>query len=80
MLAYRVISFKCASVESAVAINTNRLVVLSPQQIVDCSQKDYKNQGCDGGFADDSLAYVQNNGLVEDANYVYQNKVSLTIK
>lgn len=71
-----VVYFKCASVESIVAINTKKLVVLAPQQILDCSQKGYKNQGCDGGYADESFLYVQDQGLEEDATYPYQNKVS----
>ncbi len=36
---------------------------------MDCSPK--PNQGCDGGFADDSLTYVVANGLVEEASYPY---------
>jgi hypothetical protein len=39
------------------------LVVLSPQQILDCSRVDFKNQGCDGGYADEAFSYVIANGI-----------------
>jgi hypothetical protein len=39
------------------------LVVLSPQQILDCSKIDFKNQGCDGGYADEAFSYVIANGI-----------------
>lgn len=55
--------FKCASIESALAIKTRQLVVLSPQQILDCSKIDFKNQGCDGGYADEAFSYVIANGI-----------------
>ena len=48
-----------ASVESAIAIKTNKLVFLSPQQILDCSL----NHGCSGGSLDKTFSYIEKNGL-----------------
>jgi len=41
---------------------------LSPQQLCDCSTADY---GCNGGYLDAPLAYIQQSGVEPDVNYPY---------
>jgi C1A family cysteine protease len=41
---------------------------LAPQQLVDCDKRDY---GCNGGWPDNSFAYVIEKGLTSEANYKY---------
>lgn len=68
----------CAAIESAILINTGHQVVLSPQQIVDCSGRStiYKNLGCDGGGIESSFEYVKLNGLESETDYPYRNRQS----
>lgn len=45
-------------------------VSLSEQQLVDCSRK-YGNQGCNGGFNYQGLAYVKDHGITYTSKYPY---------
>jgi len=57
-------------VEEMYAIKYGRQVVLSEQQVVDCSW-DYGNDGCGGGLFAQGYQYVQDHGLEEAADYPY---------
>merc|ERR1711881_679356 len=62
------------SLEGAWEIATGKLVSLSEQQFVDCSQS-FGNQGCSGGMMDDAFKYAEQNDLCTEDSYPYQAKV-----
>jgi len=53
-----------ASLESQVILVTGSQVLLSEQNLLDCSTQ-HGNAGCDGGFVDGGYKYIQNNGGVD---------------
>jgi hypothetical protein len=59
-----------ASVESASAIATGRLLPLSVQGIVDCAWR-FGAQSCKGGEVNRGLMYAQNAGLCTEHSYPY---------
>ena len=66
--------------ESLYAIFKNRTVVLSEQELVDCTlvfyDWSYRNLGCGSGFPDQAFRYINENGIVEEDNYPYEAAVS----
>jgi C1A family cysteine protease len=63
-----------SSVESAVAIKTGILNVLSEQQLVDCDSKDH---GCNGGLMDNAFTWIgSNNGVCSESEYPYTSGVT----
>jgi len=70
-----------SSVESAVAIKTGVLNVLSEQELVDCDN--YKNggsdHGCNGGLMDNAFAWIgKQNGVCSSASYPYVSGTTKT--
>lgn len=60
-----------SSVESENAIVNNKLVNLSPQELVDCSS-DYGNKGCNGGLMEYGFHFIMDKGLCSDKDYPYK--------
>ncbi|KAF1740344.1 hypothetical protein MXB_1641, partial [Myxobolus squamalis] len=57
--------------ESARAIKSGKLVRLSEQSIIDCSNK-YGNQGCNGGYLINTFNYLMSNPISEESSYPYK--------
>ncbi len=58
------------AVEGRIEIATGKLLSLSEQQIVDCSQEN-GNNGCNGGLMDFVFQYVSDNGICSETDYPY---------
>lgn len=59
------------TVETAWAIKSGELKVLSPQQLVDCSKL---NSGCNGGLQSRAYRYLESNKQCLEKDYVYTAK------
>lgn len=59
------------SLEGLNAIRHHKLVSLSEQELVDCSNS-YSNEGCNGGWMDDAFAYVRDKGICKESEYPYK--------
>jgi len=59
------------SMEGAWQIATGKLVSLSEQQLVDCSQK-FGNMGCNGGLMDNGFKYAEQNAMCTEDSYPYK--------
>lgn len=64
------------SVEGQVFRRTGKVVLLSAQQIVDCSI-DSGNSGCSGGSLRTTLKYLHTKGLMRSVDYPYASEVSI---
>jgi len=62
-----------AAMEGAWQIATGKLVSLSEQQLVDCSQKQ-GNEGCHGGLMDNAFGYEEGVGVCSEDSYPYKGK------
>ena len=60
-------------VEAAFALFNNEKLVLSEQELVDCSEK-YGNDGCNGGFSYQGLDYIRENNINNNEDYPYVGK------
>lgn len=56
------------TLESAYALKTGDLEVLAPQELVDCDKQSF---GCQGGYPDKALVYIENHGLELESDYPY---------
>jgi len=59
------------SLEGAWEIKTGKLVSLSEQQLVDCSQKE-GNQGCNGGLMENGFKYAEQSAMCTEQSYPYK--------
>ena len=59
------------AIEGAWYINTNNLVNISEQQLIDCSTR-YGDFGCNGGMPDNGFEYAIDNSLCLENDYNYQ--------
>ncbi|KAL4441769.1 hypothetical protein ABPG74_008766 [Tetrahymena malaccensis] len=62
------------ALEGLYKIKTGKLEIFSPQYIIDCSNGQYDNSGCDGGSSAGVFKYVLKNGINLESRYPYQAK------
>jgi cathepsin L len=66
-------AFSAVATLESFALMNGKTAILSEQQLVDCSKK-YGNDGCNGGFNYQGLAYVKDHGIATGADYPYAAK------
>lgn len=66
-------AFSAVATLESFSLMKGQSAILSEQQLVDCSKK-YGNEGCNGGFNYQGLAYVKENGIATGAAYPYVAK------
>lgn len=59
------------ALEGQNVIKNNQSILLSNQDLIDCS-RDYANNGCKGGWSVSSFRYVMENGITADKDYEYK--------
>ena len=68
--------FQTGSLEGQTFKKTGTLPNLSEQNLVDCS-KSYGNEGCKGGWYENSFKYIRDNhGIDSETGYPYYARVS----
>ena len=65
------------ALEGANFIKNKKLISLSEQELVDCSQS-FGNMGCNGGLMNNAFKYVMKNGLCTEKSYNYTGKIDGT--
>ena len=61
------------SLEGQNYLQTGRLVSLSEQNLIDCSD-DYGNEGCDGGLQEAAFDYIKDNDVDAEILYPYEGR------
>lgn len=67
-----------AALEGLYAQTKMKLVKLSEQHLLDCSDE-YGNEGCNGGLMDQAFWYVIDNGIANNDTYPYAGQVKAAI-
>lgn len=62
------------AIESEYAIKKKKLLNLSEQELLDCADGEYENQGCNGGLMENGFHYVMDKGLCTEKEYPYEAK------
>ena len=58
-----------ATMESQYLLKTNKTLIMSEQQLIDC---DKRNKGCRGGVMNKAYEYLMNNGMMSAEDYPYE--------